>query len=116
MSYVSGYGRPPGYIGRWGNGDGRFIYPPRRRDEPVISGPVDSLRWEMLREGIEDYEYLALLKRLIAKVGAAGVSVARLLVVPETIVRDGKTYTKSSAPIYRRRRAIANAIEMLSGL
>ena len=29
MSYVSGYDYPVGHVGYWGNGDGRFLYPPR---------------------------------------------------------------------------------------
>ena len=28
MSYQSGYGLPIDYVGHWGNGDGRFLYPP----------------------------------------------------------------------------------------
>ena len=35
--------------------------------EPVVEPPVSSIRWEMLREGIEDYEYLWLLGDLISK-------------------------------------------------
>ncbi len=30
MSYVTGYGTPQGTKQFWGNGDGRFLYPPRR--------------------------------------------------------------------------------------
>ncbi len=116
MSYVSGYGRPAGFVGYWGNGDGRFIYPPRDRTGTVITGPVDSIRWEMLREGIEDYEYLALLKRLIVRAKAKGADISTfegLLQVPGDIIRDGKTYTRSAAPIYRRRHQVAEAIELL---
>jgi hypothetical protein len=143
MSYVSGYSRPPGFVGYWGNGDGRFMYPPRGWKEnrgqgplmcgpvmcgpvmcgpvmcgPVMCGPVDSIRWEMLREGIEDYEYLALLKRLVAAKKAAGGDTTPyegLLTVPEEIIADGRTYTRSAEPIYRTRRAVAEAIEKLAG-
>ena len=117
MGYVSGYGHPPGYIGYWGNGDGRFLYPPREVSGPALCGPVDSIRWEMLREGIEDYEYLALLGRLVAKARERGADVsaaAALLDVPESIVRDGMDYTRRVEPILVRRRAIAGAIEELS--
>ena len=51
----------------WNTGEGRYVYPPRRcfeTKEPVLEGPVDSIRFEMLREGVEDYEYFAILKRL----------------------------------------------------
>ncbi len=119
MSYVSGYGRPPGFIGYWGNGDGRFLYPPRPPlTGPVIERPVDSIRWEMLREGIEDYEYLALLKRLLKRYGDRLEPPERermqaLLTVPDEIVRNGRLYTKRSEPIYARRALIARAIERL---
>ena len=74
MGYVSGYGVPQGTKQYWGNGDGRFLYPPEAAaapglsgPDPVIAPPVSSIRWEMLREGIEDYEYLCLLRELLAK-------------------------------------------------
>lgn len=41
-----------------GNGDGSLVY-------PGPDGPVDSLRWETIRDGIEDYDYLKLLERLV---------------------------------------------------
>lgn len=117
MSYQTGYGRPPGYIGYWGNGDGRFIYPPAGLKGKVMRGPVDTIRWEMLREGIEDYEYLAMLKRRIEKAGAGqdGLKQAKeLLKVPDAIIQDGRHYAKKAAPIMARRRAVARAIEGLS--
>ena len=68
MGWQSGYSTPDGQKRPWGNGDGRFVYPPlaaadAHPDQPIVEGPVDSIRWEMLRDGIEDYEYLAILKR-----------------------------------------------------
>ena len=67
MSYKSGYDQKPGQIDYWGNGDGRFLYPPRRdpeRDQtPCLDAPVNSLRWENLRDGMEDYEYFWLLQQ-----------------------------------------------------
>jgi hypothetical protein len=47
-----------------------FHYPPEDAADahpsgPVLEGPVDSIRWEMLRDGIEDYEYMVILKKLI---------------------------------------------------
>ncbi len=38
-------------------GEGMLIYPPLKKDAPGI---IDSVRYEMLREGMEDYEYLKL--------------------------------------------------------
>lgn len=68
---MDGYGPPRGEQRRWNVGDGRFLYPPRaatgRQADAVLDGPVTSLRWEALRDGVEHYEYLALLKRLLAQ-------------------------------------------------
>jgi hypothetical protein len=36
-------------------GNGILLYPARNENE---NGPFNSIRWEMLREGLEDYEYL----------------------------------------------------------
>ncbi len=47
-----------------GNGDGTFFYP-GRPEEIGGSGhiPIESIRLKLVREGLEDYEYLALLAR-----------------------------------------------------
>ncbi|HOV73590.1 MAG TPA: DUF4091 domain-containing protein [Candidatus Hydrogenedentes bacterium] len=107
----------------WGNGDGRFMYPPEscgnaNPPAPVLEGPVDSIRWEMLRDGIEDYEYMAILKRLITDrhtvlPPARLKKYEALLTVPESITKDLKTYTKDPAPIEKRRDELARAIEQL---
>lgn len=124
MSYVSGYDSQPGQIRYWGNGDGRLVYPPNRdpsdRTTKYLGGPVNSLRWEMLREGMEDYEYLALLRARIAAAREAGISEAdlaeaeALLTVPDEISASMTSYTIDSKPIYERRRQIAEAIELLT--
>ena len=48
-----------------GNGDGTLFYPGRPQ---VIGGtkqiPVESIRLKLIREGLEDYEYLAMLTKL----------------------------------------------------
>jgi hypothetical protein len=62
MAYVSGYSTPIGTKKNWGNGDGRFLYPPESAaggsPEPNLEPPVSSIRWEMLRDGVEDLDYL----------------------------------------------------------
>jgi len=122
MAWVSGYGvqnaRQP-----WGNGEGRFVYPPEasvydRSGAPVLEGPVDSIRWEMLRDGIEDYEYLAMLKRLLKEKDGKLADPERktceaLLTVPQTITRSLTDFSKDSAPIEARREEIAKALERL---
>lgn len=61
-----GWDDPFGPAPRYPPGDSHIIYPGK-------DGPMSSLRWEMLREGLEDYEYLWLLetktKELLLKLG-----------------------------------------------
>ncbi|NLN93555.1 MAG: DUF4091 domain-containing protein [Candidatus Hydrogenedens sp.] len=123
MSWLTGYGSKVGDKKAWGNGDGRFLYPPEaaadaRPEEPVLAGPVDSIRWEMLRDGIEDYECFVILKRLLEE-QARTLSdkelrlYRRLLSVPERIAASPKEYTKDPAPLERQRHRIAEVIEKL---
>ncbi len=125
MSWQTSYGLPVGVRRPWGNGDGRFIYPPEAADgypsEPVLEGPVDSIRWEMLRDGVEDYEYLARLRDLIERKGStlAPEEKARyesLLDVPADITADMTKFTADPAPIMARRQAVARAVEALERL
>jgi hypothetical protein len=126
MGWVSGYGTPAGQKLPWGNGDGRFIYPPEsaadgRAAGAVLDGPVDSIRWEMLRDGIEDYEYLAMLKKLVEahRDKLTGEEISQytgLLEVPESITADMVTFTTDPAAIEARRDAVGCAIEKLSRL
>lgn len=123
--YVSGYSTPKGAKRFWGNGDGRFIYPPLAAAvpgascaSPVLEPPVSSIRWEMLREGVEDYEFLYLLRERLqsqrAKLSAEQIRhYETLLEVPESIAKDMTTFTTDPAPIYERRAAVAAAIEEL---
>jgi hypothetical protein len=112
---------------RWpfGNGDGRLIYPPLSarlpggNDAPVnLDPPVGSIRLAMVREGIEDYEMLALLRQLIESSHErlspderAGYN--RLLEVPVSISEDKTHWTTDPTPIYTHRRRVAEAIEAL---
>ncbi|HFD32680.1 MAG TPA: DUF4091 domain-containing protein, partial [Gammaproteobacteria bacterium] len=45
---------------KYAAGDGWIVYPPK---EKKIQAPVSSMRWESFRDGLEDYEYLVLLKK-----------------------------------------------------
>jgi hypothetical protein len=126
MGWVSGYSTAKGNKRPWGNGDGRFIYPPEAAADahpagPILDGPVDSIRWEMLRDGIEDYEYLVILEKLIKakkdKLTARKYKqYSTLLDVPEAITKDMTTFTKDPAPIEARRDQIARAIAKLNKL
>ena len=120
MSWTSGYSTPAGVKRPWGNGDGRFVYPPEAAADgtppgPILDGPVDSIRWEMLRDGIEDYEYLAMLHRLLEKHKdrlklEEKNHYAEVLAVPRSITRSMTEFTRDPTPIEIRRRAVARAI------
>ena len=124
MGWVSGYDTPAGVRQAWGNGDGRFVYPPEsaadgRPAAPVLDLPVASIRLEMLRDGIEDYEYLTILRGLIEarRENLSAEQLARytaLLEVPTAITTNLTTFTRDPAPIERRREEIAHAIEQLT--
>jgi hypothetical protein len=122
MSWVDGYGTPRGEKRAWNAGDGRFLYPPEAcfdgSDGPVLDPPVTTIRWEALRDGMEDFEYLSMLKRVIAqkrdRIPPAEVAeYEAVLVVPSTISESLTEWTKDPAPIDARRQEIARAIEEL---
>jgi hypothetical protein len=124
MSYTVGYGVPFGQVSHWGNGDGRFLYPPNRdpgKDRTkYLCGPVDSVRWEILREGIEDYEYFVLLRKAVeaakgkGRLASAAAEAAKLLDFPATLFTTGQDYTKDPLELLRLRDRVAEAIEKLT--
>ena len=123
MGYVSGYDFKPGQVGYWGNGDGRFVYPPRRDymndSTPCLEGPVNSIRWENLRDGMEDYEYFWLLEQEVKRIEALrrepdlARQARRLLEVPEEVSRDLTHFTTDPRALLAHRSQIAEMIEML---
>lgn len=122
MSYRSGYDTKSGEIRYWGNGDGRFIYPPKtafQSDNKNYDEPVSSIRWEMLREGMEDYEYFWLLRQLVQKTekktgNTQLVQQARsLLHVPVEVTSGLKDFSSSPEPLLAHRAKIAAMIEKL---
>ena len=100
------------------NGDGLLVYPGRDMT------PIPSIRLEVIRDGIEDYEYLALLSRLVAKAKALPTSdrpaaplmrqAEELCTVPESISRSMTDYTADPQIVFDQRRKIADMIELLS--
>ncbi len=115
---------PAGAKHPWGNGDGRFLYPPLAAadgnpEQPVLEPPIGSIRLDMLRDGIEDYEYLAILQELINKHQESMETVAldryrALLEVPSDITSSLNEFTWDPETIEERREAIAHAIVELS--
>jgi hypothetical protein len=121
MSYTVGYGTPYGQVNDWGNGDGRFLYPPNRnpneRKKEYLCGPVNSVRWEILREGIEDYEYFRLLEEAVRQASPAREGLAKrgeaLLRIPGRVFTSGREYAKDPRVLLGHRRRIAELLEKL---
>ena len=123
MSWVSGYDTPAGTRRPWGNGDGRFVYPPEACADGTQEGfvedaPVGCIRLEMLRDGIEDYEYFAMLRKRLAERGgklspAKRAAYEALLKVPAEVTSSQTTFTASPAPIEAHRDKLAKAIAEL---
>ena len=80
---------------RGDNGDGTFFY------ADADGQPVDTFRAEAFRDGVEDYEYLAMLTRL------AG----RRARVPEEVSRSLTDFDRTGAALLGARCRIARAIE-----
>ncbi|MDR2705519.1 MAG: DUF4091 domain-containing protein [Planctomycetaceae bacterium] len=126
MGYVSGYSTPSGAKLHWGNGDGRFIYPPLSAAVPGLNDgkpnfekPVSSIRWEMIREGVEDYEMLYLLRDLLKQNGNKLSATERqtaeqLLIVPEYVTKSMSEFTIDPRPLLKRRAEIAEMIGKLN--
>jgi len=91
----------PGLRGGWKantfldyNGDGYLLYPDKD------GGPLSSVRLECLRDGFEDYEYLALLKSLGGEAA-----------VPSELVAGTRVFSSDPALLMRTRDRIAQEIE-----
>lgn len=123
MCYVSGYSTPAGTKQFWGNGDGRFIYPPlsaatpgRNDGKPIFDDPVASVRWEMIREGVQDYEMLAMLKKLTENRDLTDAQRKKVEEIFDfsPITTDMTTFSTDPKPLLEKRRALAEAIVELS--
>ncbi len=91
-----------------GNGDGSLLYPGE-------DGPVDSIRWELNRDGIEDYDMLAMLKdaadRLEQQGDAAAGGRARAALDASDVTTDWLEYTDDPKVVEARRLKVAEALE-----
>lgn len=105
---------------RYPNGDGYLIYPGATIGH---DGPVSSIRLEQAREGVEDYEYLWLLRDRIAQATERGIDVeaaretlraaATLVEIPNAGGRFSTRILPDPEEIYRRRDRVARTIERL---
>jgi hypothetical protein len=102
----------------WG---GTIIYPGKDLT------PLPSIRLEVFRDGIEDYEYLMLLEKLTSKAGRMPEfgtikgenllwEARQLCNVPDNIWHSMDQYTHDNSVIFERRREIGNMIEQLSDI
>jgi hypothetical protein len=107
VTYVSGFDCSNGYVL---NGEGSLIYPgdftKEYTGQPNVNGPVSSIRFELLREGIEDYEYLWMLKDL----GDKDFAEVQL----HNMVIDVSTFSRNLEELYITRQAMARRLEELS--
>ncbi len=90
-----------------GNGDGTMFYPGRPRN---IGGktdiPIESIRLKLVREGLEDYEYLTLLMK---RSGSDAVS--RFV---NQLVTNAYSYERDPDKLYQVRRQIGEELNRLS--
>lgn len=107
VTFISGFVCSDGHVL---NGEGSLLYPgdytKRYTGQPNVNGPVSSIRFELLREGIEDYEYLWMLKDLGDKEFAD--SQVRNLVI------DVSSFSRNGEELYLTRKAIARRLEKLA--
>jgi hypothetical protein len=136
-----------------GNGDGVLVYPPTRKpiavpvyekptdpkrgfydplngcwyvgDDPVIKGPVSSIRWENIREGLEDREYFWLLEQELKRVRPTATTEQAKRAVAEgeaalatvdQLVRSLTDFETDPARLYAARDRLARALESLRPL
>jgi len=60
----------PEFTYKYRQGDGYFFYPPLKTYDPptpILDHVVPTIRWELMREGAEDYDYLRMLEGLVAR-------------------------------------------------
>jgi hypothetical protein len=128
--YENGQTERPGG-GYWGSGDGRLLYPPVKKplsedSEPVILPPVPSLRLALISEGIEDYCYFWLLKKLqqdgykrlkqnklLSDIKKALEKSNKALQCFEKLIRRQIDYELDPKKLYAERHRVAKAIERL---
>lgn len=91
------------------NGDGCLVY-------PGPDGPVNSIRWETVRDGVEDYDYLSLFMDRRGDLLARGghqelLQRAAAAYNLQTVVPSLVTFTRDPAVLMKKRAEIATMIE-----
>jgi hypothetical protein len=89
------------------NGDTFMLYPPSESNQAIVYGSnnhrlVPSIRFELMRDSLEDYEYLYLLGGGQPQIGHVNAADAQV----EKIVSGLTSYTRNSEFLYNLRRLI----------
>lgn len=96
------------------DGDGYFLY-------PGPEGPLTSLRFEIMRDGVEDYDALRMLEELLQQKGervpaALRARAAKTLTLSPGVYRSMTTYPVDAGDMVERRREVNELIERLAKL
>lgn len=122
QSFTHGYGSVLGSQNQWGNGDGVFFYPTNRHpgedtQTAYIGTPIPSMRLEILRDGVDDYDYMTLLASAIQKAGKSKKGLVakakQLLSLPQSVYKNDTEFSKDPQNLLQRRELIADMIEKL---
>ncbi len=94
------------------NGDGMLLY-------PGADGPMDSIRWEAMRDGFEDYEYLVMLADRIREAevtrrsGTPLIEARAALRSIKEVAASRTEYTQDPFVLLHTRNRVAQALETL---
>lgn len=87
------------------NGDGFLVY-------PGAEGPVSSIRWENIRDGLEDHDYLVILRERAVRLGKANPQVSKAFDLG-ALNPNLVGFPRDPRVLLNKREEIATAIESL---
>lgn len=96
------------------NGDGLIFYPGE-------NGPVVTIRMKNIRDGLEDYEYLWLLRKEISEVSQGRKNcpkgwlarAQKVIAIPESVVKSLTEYSHVGSDVLSVRQEIAELLEQM---
>lgn len=90
------------------NGDGRLVY-------PAADGPIPSLRLKYIRDGVDDWMYMDLLKQCLKDSGKMSVlwrnAAEAELQVEDAIVTSHTVWTRNPRLVYEKRARLARLLD-----